>query len=697
MRTILAFFLLVLISPVPLCSGAEFDVNDFPVRYAEEGRFREAMALGESDSAAALSILDELRGSSRLPADAVAWATGLFSPDDGAVKSLEAIVDIGRSSPFYVDALDRLARIAEDKSDWKQAANHLSQAVKRLDEDKKLAPVLARLLNAYDKLGEDKKALKTAIRLWIRLPHMGESEVGEAYLARHNGDPMNPVSGEDIFIRGRTLLDKGDRTEAIETLLDLRPRLLPGTRFTPELDLALGKAFYFLRRYEEAVPPLGRAIEHSKKAATRQAAGFYRARSLFGLSMGHVGAAELFKMAKEWPDASNAPMWLYQSYRVFEGRGMAGEAGASKGRLVKFYPSSDYALDVGWWEGWELFEHSRYGEAARAFSSSVSRAPRGWQHARGIYWAGRSYAKGGETAKGDELYGKLLSLYPLGYYARFVKNEMAGRLPSAGLGDPRGMGATVLATPLPTERDIHLDGPLGPATSYLRLGLVEAARVKLENGAGSRPVELWLRYWAEDFKETVRKAGCRWDQWPWPGGPDGRDDACRLSFPLAYPRSVALAAKAADIHPHLLLAIARTESHFNPDGFSSWEARGLMQFIPNTATAIAGELGLEEFEQQDLFDPPTALAMGARYLRKLLDRFDGNVVAAVAAYNGGGKQVQKWLDKNKGVELPEFVEKIPFRETKRYVKKVLTALDAYGRLDSQGLWVQNPPDLIDSK
>ncbi|HEY6008063.1 MAG TPA: lytic transglycosylase domain-containing protein, partial [Geobacteraceae bacterium] len=119
--------------------------------------------------------------------------------------------------------------------------------------------------------------------------------------------------------------------------------------------------------------------------------------------------------------------------------------------------------------------------------------------------------------------------------------------------------------------------------------------------------------------------------------------------------------------------------------------RGLMQFIPTTAKTVAGELGLVDFRQEMLFDPPTALRLGARYLRGLLDRFGGDVVCAVAAYNAGEVAVEQW--RKRWGELPpaEFVETIPYRETRHYVKKVLTMLDAYGNVGKHGLWEEVSP------
>ncbi|MHB8763452.1 MAG: lytic transglycosylase domain-containing protein, partial [Deferrisomatales bacterium] len=198
-----------------------------------------------------------------------------------------------------------------------------------------------------------------------------------------------------------------------------------------------------------------------------------------------------------------------------------------------------------------------------------------------------------------------------------------------------------------------------------------------------------LRYWAGDFRGALRAGGRSWLDWPGDRTPDALSPE-GLAFPLAYPELAAAAAREAGIHPHLLLAVAHTESHFDPGAYSSAEARGLMQFIPATGAAVARAAGLAGFEPEDLFEPGLALRLGARHLRELLDRFEGDPVAAVAAYNGGAAAVERWLRAGEG-PADVFVEAISYRETRRYVLKVLTALDAYGRLDPPGAWPAAAP------
>ena len=123
----------------------------------------------------------------------------------------------------------------------------------------------------------------------------------------------------------------------------------------------------------------------------------------------------------------------------------------------------------------------------------------------------------------------------------------------------------------------------------------------------------------------------------------------------------------------------RQESGFDPAAVSPARAVGLMQLLPETARPIADELSLPHDDAR-LTSPPYAIRVGARLLRKLLDQFHGNVALAVAAYNGGAESVERWLSRAPAMQLDGFVERIPFKETRDYVARVMGNLARYGYL-----------------
>jgi soluble lytic murein transglycosylase len=134
------------------------------------------------------------------------------------------------------------------------------------------------------------------------------------------------------------------------------------------------------------------------------------------------------------------------------------------------------------------------------------------------------------------------------------------------------------------------------------------------------------------------------------------------------------------VDPYLVLAIIREESQYDARATSSHGAVGLMQMMPMTAQALAKQYGHPELKREDLYEHDTNIRFGVRYLEELLQQFSGNVVHAVAAYNAGGPTVAGWIAKNGHKEPDEFVEMIPYLETRQYVKRVLRTYREYHRL-----------------
>lgn len=156
-------------------------------------------------------------------------------------------------------------------------------------------------------------------------------------------------------------------------------------------------------------------------------------------------------------------------------------------------------------------------------------------------------------------------------------------------------------------------------------------------------------------------------------------DDLELRFPLAYGEHFHRAAERHTIQPHLLYALARQESAFMHDVRSPAGARGLMQLLPSTARQTASGNGLQ-INADDLYLPDVNITLGSQYLSDMLDEFGGNRALAAAAYNAGPNRVKQWLRRTSDNPLPldQWIETIPFAETRGYVQSVLTYSVIYG-------------------
>lgn len=135
-----------------------------------------------------------------------------------------------------------------------------------------------------------------------------------------------------------------------------------------------------------------------------------------------------------------------------------------------------------------------------------------------------------------------------------------------------------------------------------------------------------------------------------------------------------------EIDPMWIYAIIKVESNFNENATSGSGAKGLMQLMDNTASDIAKELNIQDFETNMLYDPEINIKIGVRYFEKLLSKYHGNYYLAIAAYNGGTGNVDNWI--NKGIISYDAsnIENIPYKETNMYVRKTVNAHKVYVEL-----------------
>lgn len=148
-------------------------------------------------------------------------------------------------------------------------------------------------------------------------------------------------------------------------------------------------------------------------------------------------------------------------------------------------------------------------------------------------------------------------------------------------------------------------------------------------------------------------------------------------YPRAYQKHVTQFARRSRVDPNLMFALMREESRFNRFALSSTGARGLAQLMPATAHAVAQSLGLSLTNLSSLFDPRINVRLGSAYLGGLIQELGGHPAHAVAAYNAGPRNVQRWRARLPTADLDEWVEEIPIEETRRYVKRVLGSYAAY--------------------
>lgn len=158
-----------------------------------------------------------------------------------------------------------------------------------------------------------------------------------------------------------------------------------------------------------------------------------------------------------------------------------------------------------------------------------------------------------------------------------------------------------------------------------------------------------------------------------------------LFYPAPYRRSLLEYAPPRGVDPRFVLSIMRQESRFRADAKSISAARGLMQFIPSTADLMAAQLGKKSFNQEELYNPATAILFGSQYLGNLFKMFPEMPQAVAASYNGGEDNVARWTQRARTQDPDRYVMEISYAQSKDYVYKVLSNLRVYQTLYNEEL------------
>ena len=230
------------------------------------------------------------------------------------------------------------------------------------------------------------------------------------------------------------------------------------------------------------------------------------------------------------------------------------------------------------------------------------------------------------------------------------------------------LNAVLPATPLPSfAAPVRLG--VGRAQELMALGDWRQAKEqwrhtlnKMPRAERARLGEIALQRGWPDLATDAANAGASWDR-------------LDLRFPRSYWQTFQSVADDLEVDPYELLSVARRESGLYQRARSKVGARGLMQLMPSTARSVANDRKELYGGANSLYDPATNIALGATYYVDLLSRFEGNRVKALAAYNAGPSRVVRWTEKDMAVD--QWVDSIPFGETREYVQAVLAYLVIY--------------------
>lgn len=492
-------------------------------------------------------------------------------------------------------------------------------------------------------LGDTAAAHRELYDLFARAPQSDDAAAGVP-LAH---GPLPPGSPGDRVALARVLRGHGAATEARQQVTQA---ISEGDSSGATLTL-LGELLTSLGRYPEATAAYRAA---ARDTAWTALALYRRARVMVRLA--DPGTPEaLAGFAEKFPGDTAAPTALYLLGDFLSDR--ADESGAERwfSELTRRYPADPRASLARFRLATAARRRGDPDSAARLLSAEV--LVNGVQRSAARYWLGRLADDRGDSAGADSLWRALAREDSLSYYGLQARRA-AGMTPLIIAAD------STTGTPAAESGLARLD-------TLVLAGLDTEARLEVRELLARAPQPVSdLLAWSDGLsRRGWGSAGVRLG---WVASARGVSDArvLRAIYPWPWRRAVEAEAREFGVDPLLLAAIVRQESEFDLEALSRAGARGLAQLMPGTAAQAARGLDVTLYAEW-LTVPDLNLHLGAAHLATLLRRFGGRVEVAVAAYNAGPVPVSRWLSRPGAEDPDEFIEQIPFPETRTYVRSVL--------------------------
>lgn len=342
-------------------------------------------------------------------------------------------------------------------------------------------------------------------------------------------------------------------------------------------------------------------------------------------------------------------------------------------KIYKEFPKGQFAADALANVFWSKYTKKQYDEAfslglihLKEYQNTIS-AP------KVVFWMGKLAQRQGNYTEAKGFYQRIIDNYPDDYYAYRASKH---------LNYSYNNGWKTKSSHRLSEKQQIIKFPIKHTSIiYDNISLIDAI-LKLndykllgEIDKENKAIQSWINY--KEGKITTAAYLARDAISEMSKKPDFSDSIYKLAYPLQYQKIINEQSKQYRLDPYLVSALIREESYFNPKAGSSAGARGLMQLMPGTAYYIANKNGIYYAGADSLYDPKKNIELGCAYLDYAKERLHENDMLAVASYNGGPNAVRQWKNSLEYKNFDEFIENIPYPETRDYIKKVYRSYWVY--------------------
>ncbi len=647
-----------------------------------------------------------------------AGAAGIL--DTSAIRDYSVIGDYGLW--MRANALEQAGRRAEARSAYERLANDYPNSLRAREARLRvgqfqlqdgqaavvteiLKPLAARddaaalllTAKAYEQTGDSTRALATYRRIYFFAPASAESADAAAAIARL-ASSLAAASAEEANARAEKLFAAKRFGEAYDAYTEA------ATRFGGSMELQSRRAIAAAnaRKFPEAATAL---------AAIPTSIGDARAEAMYNLALS-------YGRAKQWAQARSTAEELRRTFpasiwttRTFVQLGQRAEetkddvnANYYYRAAVNFYAGTVEVTPAQFYIAWQAHEAKSFQESARLLTEHLAVYAGNNTDFRGkaAYWAARDSERAGKIAEARALYEGLQARYDANWYGYLAKQRLdnmarngnnarqqfpadssVGRAvanlktvtvaeETAGPNEDQRIAKADQLSIIGTEdwalEELGAAAAVAPNSPRVNLAIAKIYRAKNDNVQALNYLKRSYPDYSQMKPEEMRR-----DEWD-------------VFYPLAYWDIIKQEARARNLDPYQVAGLIRQETVFNPRAISSARAYGLMQLLVPTAITTAKRVGADRsITMEALFEPRLNIQLGTAYFRDQLDKY-GRIEYVAAAYNAGPGRVVQWRA-TLPLEIDEWAEEVPFRETRLYIQGVVRNTMQYRRLyDENGQW-----------
>jgi soluble lytic murein transglycosylase len=594
-------------------------------------------------------------------------------------------------SPLKSQALYQAADAYIQAGEGTKAIESFERFLRLFPDDPKVASAFYLLGKAYLQRYETDRAVELFRKVVWQYPQesVAISARVELESLAAQGVVIPAPTPTERFQQAKALYRAARYREAAQAFQEsLRSALDPKAR--EESSLYLGISLVQLRRWPEAMKAFEILL---KNHPGRDVAG--ETLSWFGKAALRQGDLDRLQwvyntLKAAYPERSERARALWYLAAYYESKKEDQKAIQACWEIIKSFPQDSLAQDAYWRIGWIHYKQGRLQEALKVFDEMMQRYTNTAFRPQVLYWKARLLEDSGSPQRAQEVYTRLCQEHARTFYCHRTRDHQEGNLiqwwdsssPPILKASQTGLSKVEPETQIPPV--LVDDHQYQKARELMLVGFLEEAALEMADVVGrytnNQPTLLFLAdqlYDLGSYNQALRIIRQYFQEALEKGTLTMPDHFWVQAYPLGMMDRITKHIGSDRLNPYLVASIIREESMYDPKAISMAGAVGLMQVMPETGRWVAAQLGLKGFEPDQLFDLDLNIKLGSWYLAHLFEQFKGNLVFTIAAYNAGPDAVTEWIQRGDFQDMDEFIEQIPYSETRLYVKKVLRSYYEY--------------------